>query len=200
MLTDCAVLRSASPICSAIAMNRLLNTSSSIGSASFAEPLALARLGARQNEVVVVAHVKRPARLDDDRLMRLDDERGPADRRARPDRLALHDGRVVPVPARIEFGRGVRRRVVLHLSQRERSEAHGNAASGRGGERLRRGNPSPARSPDSRSDLSPWERCVGVMPPSLARRPPPRSPRRRSPSPARRSRSAGDAAPRSRGA
>ena len=52
MLTDGAVKRSASPICSAIAMNRLLNTSGRIGSASFAEALARARLRAREDEVV----------------------------------------------------------------------------------------------------------------------------------------------------
>ena len=40
MLTDCAVLRSASPICSAMLMKRLLNTSSSAGSGPCVERAA----------------------------------------------------------------------------------------------------------------------------------------------------------------
>ena len=73
MLTDCAVLRSASPICSAIDMNRLLNTSSSTGSASAPRRLALARGDAAHDEMIVGADFEPPAWLDHHRLVRLDD-------------------------------------------------------------------------------------------------------------------------------
>ncbi len=56
MLTEYAVFASVTPICSAIAMNRLLNTSSSTGSARRADRVrALARLDALEHEIVARA-------------------------------------------------------------------------------------------------------------------------------------------------
>ena len=76
----CAVLRSASPICSAMAMNRLLKTSSSTGSALCRKHFALARRQPRQHQIIARRDFQVPAGLDDDRLMRLDDERWAGDR------------------------------------------------------------------------------------------------------------------------
>ena len=65
MLTEYAVLASVTPICSAIAMNRLLNTSSSTGSAVV--PIACvrcARLDPLEHEMVARRERRAPARLD----------------------------------------------------------------------------------------------------------------------------------------
>ena len=72
------------PICSAIDMKRLLNTSSITGSACV--PMACARLSffARvEHEVVLGGQLGLPAGLDHDGLVRLDDDGGAFDRRAR---------------------------------------------------------------------------------------------------------------------
>ncbi len=67
-----------------------------------AELFARARLGAREDEVVLRRDLEAPAGLDDDGLVRLDDERGTGEREARAHVLALHDGRLVPCAARIK--------------------------------------------------------------------------------------------------
>ena len=63
-----------------------------------AEALALARLGARQDDVVAGGKRQLPAGLDDDGLVRLDDERRAGELRAGLQRLAQHDRRLVPAP------------------------------------------------------------------------------------------------------
>ena len=70
-----------------------------------AELFARARLGAREDEVVLRRDLEAPAGLDDDGLVRLDDERGTGECEARAHVLALHDGRLVPLPTGIEAGR-----------------------------------------------------------------------------------------------
>ena len=61
-------------------MNRLLNTSSITGSALRADGvLARERNDAREHEMVLRGELRLPAVLDDDGLMRLDDDRGAVD-------------------------------------------------------------------------------------------------------------------------
>ena len=93
MFTDCAVLASAAPICSAIDMNRLLNTSSITGSAcvpiaSGARPRLDAAESSRSRRSV---DLRPPAGLDDRRRVGLDDD-GRAVDRGRPP-AALRDPR-----------------------------------------------------------------------------------------------------------
>ena len=103
MLTDCAVSRSASPICSAIAMKRLLNTSSSTGSAAVPQRFARVAARARQHEIVARRDLGTPAVLDHDRLMRLDDERGTGERTASiARRSARRHRRLVPRATRVK--------------------------------------------------------------------------------------------------
>ena len=74
-----------------------------------AEPLALARRGARQDDVVVLGQRQLPAGLDDDGLVRLDDQCRAGEVRAGRERFAHDDGRLVPSAARIKPRRcGVR--------------------------------------------------------------------------------------------
>ena len=71
---------SVTPICSAIDMNRLLKISSITGSAVRADGAALRqRHDAGQHEVVERGERGLPAILDDDGLVRLDDERWTGD-------------------------------------------------------------------------------------------------------------------------
>ena len=68
------------PICSAIDMNRLLNTSSITGSACGADGVrALELLGAREHEMILGRELGLPAGLDHDGLVRLDDDGGALD-------------------------------------------------------------------------------------------------------------------------
>ena len=79
MLTLVAVDCSATPISSAIAMNRLLKISSRTGSTSV--PIALARSSGTARVSTSVPSLRplgAPARLDDDRRSRIEDERGPS--------------------------------------------------------------------------------------------------------------------------
>ena len=80
---------SVTPICSAIAMKRLLNTSSMTGSTSV--PIASAAPARRdplEHECVPRRDAGAPALLDDDRLVRLDHQRRPVDHGARAEGLA----------------------------------------------------------------------------------------------------------------
>ena len=84
MLTEYAVLASVTPICSAIAMNRLLKTSSSTGSAVV--PIACARRAASTRSSTRSPRCREgraPARLDDGRRVVLADHRGAGDGVAR---------------------------------------------------------------------------------------------------------------------
>ena len=85
MLTEYAVLASVTPICSAIAMNRLLKTSSRIGSARRADRMrAPRRLDALEHEVAALRERRAPAGLDDGRRVVLANHRGAGDRVAGP--------------------------------------------------------------------------------------------------------------------
>ena len=84
MLTEEAVFCSATPISSAIAMNRLLNTSSMTGSASVPTRGRRARGdGAGEDEVAERVDRRRPAGLDDGGGGGVDDERRAGDTRRR---------------------------------------------------------------------------------------------------------------------
>ena len=100
MLTEYAVLASVTPICSAIAMNRLLNTSSSTGSAVRADRVrAPRRLDALEHEVVARGERRAPAGLDDGRRVGLADHRRAGDGVARQQGVAVVDGGVATRPA-----------------------------------------------------------------------------------------------------
>jgi hypothetical protein len=164
MLTDVAVLASVTPICSAIAMNRLLNTSSSTGSAVV--PIACARLrglDALEHEVVARRQRRAPARLDDRRRVGLLDDRRPVDRVARPQVLARVD-----VASRCCAGR-------VHALRRDRRAARPRAARTPAGDRPRT---RCARSPRPRR--LDHERLAGIRNRTAARSAP-RTPRRRPP-------------------
>ena len=77
------------PICSAIDMKRLLKTSSMTGSAAVptARP-GFARRGAGEDEMVPRGDGGSPAGLDDDGLVRLDEEGRPVDDGARRETVA----------------------------------------------------------------------------------------------------------------
>ena len=96
MLTEYEVLASVTPICSAIAMNRLLKTSSSTGSASV--PIACVRtagVARDEHDVAARREVGAPAGLDDDRRVVLADHRR-ADKRVTGAQVgAIEDRRVV---------------------------------------------------------------------------------------------------------
>ena len=93
---------SVTPICSAIDMNRLLNTSSMTGSALV--PIARGALAAAttrvEHEMVLRRDLGLPAGFDDDGLVRLDDEGGAGDLVAGRELVAGVDGGVVPFAAR----------------------------------------------------------------------------------------------------
>ena len=111
MLTEEAVFCSDTPICSAIDMNRLLNTSSITGSASV--PIACWRASGttRVSTRWFLAVTSRPpAVLDHDGLVRFDDDGRAVDRVTGRKLVAGEDRRVVPGAAGIEARRAARRR------------------------------------------------------------------------------------------
>ena len=92
MLTEEAVFWSATPISSAIAMNRLPMTSSMTGSTLVPIAGALSRGdGAGEDEVAVRIDLGPPARLDDGGGGGIDDDRRAGDRVAGGERVAVEE-------------------------------------------------------------------------------------------------------------
>ena len=97
MFTELAVFASVTPICSAIAMNRLLKISSRTGSArvdSFSRACAAPLFSSTRWSASV--RCRAPAALDDDRRIRLADHRGPRERIAGTQIAARVERRVDP--------------------------------------------------------------------------------------------------------
>ena len=140
MLTEYAVLASVTPICSAIAMNRLLNTSSSTGSAVVPmRVLALRRLDALEQQVVARGQRRAPARLDDRRRIALAQHGGAVDRVAGTQVVAIVDRRVVERAVRVHAVRARAARAVLPRGGEGRGRLVGRRlrrADGLDGDRL----------------------------------------------------------------